>query len=356
MATITLSQLSRRYGRYTAIDSINLVVREGEALTLLGPAGCGKSTVLRVIAGLVDPSAGSVAMDGRVISSAHGSVPPERRGMAMLFNSIALWPHLTATENVAFGLRQQGIDASTIAARIKSALESAGVARHADRKPHQLALADRQRVALARSLATEPRVLLMDDALGKLDPAERQTLAADIRRLQKRLGLTAIIVSADANEAMLLSDRIAAINRGRIEQLDTPGALYMRPDTRFVATLMGRALLRDGQRSGKQITFAGFVIDLTRQKECVGPVGSVTVCVRPEHLLLLRRGTLAPEGWQTRTGRVQRRTFLGTHWDYEFAADGDGALFDVSLPNTTVFDAGAEATLALDPARVAVVV
>ncbi len=355
MATITLSQLSRRYGRYTAVDCINLVVRDGEVLTLLGGAGCGKSTILRLIAGLVDPSAGSVAMDGRVISSAHGSVPPERREMGMLFNSVALWPHLTISDNVTFGLRQQGVDAAAIPGRLKRALEATGVGRHADRKPHQLSLPDRQRAALARTLAVEPRVLLLDDAFGKLDPTDRQTLAAEVRRLQKQVGLTTIVVTADANEAMLLSDRIAAVNRGRIEQVDTPGALYMRPETRFVATLLGRALLRDGQRSGKQISFAGFAIDVARLKDCAGPAGSITVCLRPEHLRLLLPGDSVPDGWMSRAGRIQRRTFLGTHWDYEFAADPDGTPFEVSAPNTLVFAAGADAVLALDPARVVVV-
>jgi ABC-type Fe3+/spermidine/putrescine transport system ATPase subunit len=355
MATITLSQLARRYGRYTAIDGVNLVVRDGEVLSLLGPAGCGKSTILRVIAGLVDPTAGSVALDGRIISSAHGSVPPERRAMAMLFNAIALWPHLNAFENVAFGLRQTNLDGPTLGNRVGGALEMAGAQKLANKTPNQLSLPDRCRVALARALAVEPRVLLLDDALGKLDPADRQTLAIEIRRLQKQLRLTTVAVTADANEAMLLSDRIGAVNRGRVEQVDTPGALYMQPETRFVAKLLGRALLFEGQRTGKQISFAGFNIETARLRNGAGAAGPVTACLRPEHLALLRPNEPAQDGWLTRTGRIQQRTFVGAHWDYVFAAEPDGTVFEVSAPNTNVFDAGAQAAVAFDPSRAVLV-
>jgi ABC-type Fe3+/spermidine/putrescine transport system ATPase subunit len=355
MATVTLNQLSRRYGRYAAVDGINLIVRDGEVLTLFGPTGCGKSTILRLIAGLVDPTAGSIAIDGRVISSAHGSVPPERREMAMCFNTIALWPHLSVFDNVAFGLRQRGMDAATLRTRVNRALELTGTAPHATTMPDRLSRPDRCRAALARALAVEPRVLLLDDAFGTLDPADRQALATALRRLQKELRLTTIAVSSDSGEAMLLSDRIAAINRGRIEQIDTPGALYMRPATGFVASLLGRALLHPGNRTAKHVTFAGFTIELARLRDGAGPTGPVTACIRPEHLALLKKDETADANLLTRTGRIQQRTFLGTHWDYVFAADPDGTPFEVSAPNTTVFTAGAEAVLALDPARVELV-
>jgi ABC-type Fe3+/spermidine/putrescine transport system ATPase subunit len=355
MATITLSQLSRRYGAYAAVDGINLIVRDGEMLTLFGPTGCGKSTILRLIAGLVDPTAGSVAIDGRVISSAHGSVPPERREMAMLFNTIALWPHLTVYDNVAFGLRQRGLDEQAFRARINRVLALTGSTAHAAITPNRLSRPDRCRAALARALAVEPRVLLLDDAFGTLDPVDRKALATELRRLQKDLRLTTISVSSDNNEAMLMSDRIAAINRGRIEQIDAPGALYMRPETRFVAGLLGRALLHSGQRTAKHVSFAGFAIELARLRDGTGPSGPITACIRPEHLVLLRKDEPAAAGLITRTGRIQQRTFLGTHWDYVFAADPDGTTFEVSAPNTVVFTAGAEAILGLDPARVELV-
>jgi ABC-type Fe3+/spermidine/putrescine transport system ATPase subunit len=355
MATITLSQLSRRYGNYTAVDGINLTIRDGEALTLFGPTGCGKSTVLRIIAGLIDPTAGSVAVDGRVISSAHGSVPPERREMGMLFHSIALWPHLTVFDTIAFALRQRGMDAVAIRTRVDRALALTRVTPHASTTPNRLTRADRCRVALARAISVEPRVLLLDDAFGTLDPADRHALATELRTLQKELHLTTIAVSSDSNEAMLMSDRIAALNRGRIEQIDTPGALYMRPATRFAAPLLGRALLLAGNRTSKQISFAGFTVEITRLRDGVGPTGPITACLRPEHLRLLRPAEDAPSGWLTRTGRITQRTFLGTHWDYVFTAETDGTVFEVAAPNTTVFTAGTEAVLALDPARVELV-
>lgn len=352
MATITLSQLSRRYGPYMAVDGVNLVVRDGEALTLLGPAGCGKSTILRIIAGLVDPSAGSVAMDGRVISSAHGSVAPERRDMAMLFHTPTLWSHMTVYENVAFALQSRGVEEAGVRKRVTQALEAAGVAPATAKRPKQLSQADQQRVAIARAIAIEPRVLLLDDAFAKLDPADRHLLAAEFRRLQTKMRLTTIAVSSDVHETMLLSDRVAAIHRGRIEQLDTPGALYMRPETRIVATLLGRALLFDGQRLTKQISFAGLTVPCAQVKDAGSGAGPVTVCVRPEHIQLLSTVETPREGWLTRTGRIQQRTFFGTHWSYTFAADPDGTVFEISAPNTTVFPAGAEAVLSLDPAHI----
>ncbi len=352
MATVTLNQLSRRYGRYTAVDGINLVVHDGEALTLLGAAGCGKSTILRMIAGLVVPSAGSVAMDGRVISSAHGSVAPERREMAMLFHVPALWPHMSVYENITFGLNNRGLESAHVRTRAGEALDAAGVGPAAGKRPRQLSLPDQHRVALARAIAVEPRVLLLDDAFGKLDPTDRHRLAAEVRALQTKLRLTTIVVSSDVHETMLLSDRVAAIHRGRIEQVDTPGALYMRPKTRIVATLLGRALLFDGQRSAKQVSFAGMVAPCTALKDPPSGTGPVTVCLRPEHIQLLLPAETPREGWLTRTGRIQRRTFLGTHWTYSFATDPDGTMFEISAPNTTVFAAGADAVLAIDPAHI----
>jgi ABC-type Fe3+/spermidine/putrescine transport system ATPase subunit len=275
--------------------------------------------------------------------------------MAMLFNTIALWPHLSVFDNVAFGLRQRGMDEAALRTRITRALELTGSMPHATTTPNRLSRPDRCRAALARALAVEPRVLLLDDAFGTLDPADRQTLATELRRLQKDLRLTTIAVSSDSNEAMLMSDRIAGINRGRIEQLDAPGALYMRPETRFVAGLLGRALLHPGQRTAKHVSFAGFSIELARLRDGTGPTGPITACIRPEHLALLRKGETAADSLLTRTGRIEQRTFLGTHWDYVFAADPDGTTFEISAPNTVVFTAGAEAVLALDPARVELV-
>ncbi len=358
MATVTLSQLSRRYGRFRAVDGIDLVIHDGESLVLLGPGGCGKSTVLRLIAGLIVPTGGSVALDGRVISSSRGVEPLGGRGMGLLFHSVALFAHMTVAENVGYGLRQRGLEGADLHARVDAAIELAGITGTGGRYPRLLSAEAQQRVALARAIAVRPRVLLLDDALAALETQSRRRLAADIRGIARRIGLTLIAVTGDTAEALVLADRIAAMRRGRIEQVDTPGALYMRPETGFVATLMGRALLLAAMRKGNRIEAGGIALDAARVRDGAGPAGPVTLCIRPEHLGLVPRGAALPEGCVGLAGHVRERTFVGTHWDYAIVPDapcpGAPPEILVAAPNTTVFEAGTGVQVVIDPAMLAV--
>jgi len=355
MATVTLSQMSRWYGRYRAVHPLDLVIHDGESLTFCGPSGCGKSTVLRLIAGLIVPSSGSIALDGRVVSSSRGIAPLKDRGMALLFQSIALWPHMTVAENVGYGLRQRAMPAPEIASRIDAALEAAGLAKAASIYPRQLSPEAQQRAALARAVAVRPRVLLLDDALATVPAPARQRLATDIRGLARRIGLTLISVTGDIAEALTLSDRIAVMNRGRIEQVDTPGALYMRPETKHVATEMGPALLLAGTRKGNRIHLPGATIDVGQVRDGTGPAGPLTICLRPEHLAILPADSPMPPGQVAIAGRVRERTFAGTTWTYAVIPDTGGPDIIVFAPNTTVLGAGASVLLAIDPQLVCIV-
>jgi len=354
MPTLTLSQLSRVYGPYKAVDGLNLVIRDGEFISLLGPTGCGKTTALRMIAGFVTPSAGFVAVNGRVLSSPKGSVPPEQRAMAMLFQSIALWPHMSVADNVAYGLRQRQIPNDAMAQRISRALDLVGLRALADRLPIRLTPAQQQRAALARAIVIEPTLLLLDEAFSTLEPSARVELHAVVRTLHDRLGLTTVAVTGDAQEAMVMSGRIAVMNRGRVEQVDTPGALYMQPQSRFVATLMGRTNLLSGKRTGKRINFDAFGIDAGRLPGGASGDG-VTVSIRPEHLRLVASDADVADDCLAIAGRITQRTFIGAHWDYIFAPNSSAPPLSVATPNTTILAAGQAAKLIIEPKYLMVV-
>jgi ABC-type Fe3+/spermidine/putrescine transport system ATPase subunit len=354
MATLTLSQLSRQYGPYVAVDALNLVVRDGECVTLLGPDGCGKSTALQLIAGLTVPTGGSVAVDGRVLSSPQGCVPLESRGMGMLFHSIALWPHLTVAENVAYGLRQMNVADDDVARRVAVSLMDAQYEKNPHSYPRHLAPLDQVRAAFARTLAVDPTILLLDDAFGKLPPEARREAAAHVRAVAQARGITMLAVTGDVQEAMVMSDRIAAMNRGRIEQTDTPGGLYMQPETAFVAKLMGPAMLFEGQRSGRLLVFPPFAMESKRVRHGMGPDGAVTISIRPEHFGLVADKAEVSPAHIPIAGHIRARTFHGTHWDYAFEAaqDAGATTFSVACPNTRVFGMGASVWLAIDPAQI----
>jgi ABC-type Fe3+/spermidine/putrescine transport system ATPase subunit len=301
------------------------------------------------------PSSGSIALDGRVVSSSRGIAPLKDRGMALLFQSIALWPHMTVAENVGYGLRQRAMPAPEMASRIDAALEAAGLSKAAGKYPRQLSPESQQRAALARAIAVRPRVLLLDDALATVPAPARQRLAADIRGLARRIHLTLITVTGDIAEALTLSDRIAVLNRGRVEQVDTPGALYMRPETKHVATEMGPALLLAGTRRGNRIDFPGATIDASQVRDGIGPAGPLTLCLRPEHLVILPAASPVPASHGAMAGRVRERTFAGTTWTYTIIPDAGGPDITVVAPNTTVLDAGASVLLAIDPQLVCIV-
>jgi len=227
LATVETKNIRKVFQEHTAVDGVDLQTREGEFLVLLGPSGCGKTTLLRMIAGLERQTGGDILIGGRVVND----LPPRERKIAMVFQSYALYPHMTVAKNIAFPLKAQGAAPNTIDARVKTAAAMFGIERLLSRKPRQLSGGERQRVALARAMVREPDVFLLDEPLSNLDAKLRVEMRGDIRKLQKQLGITVLYVTHDQEEALAVSDRIAVMRAGRIEQIATPRAIYEAPET-----------------------------------------------------------------------------------------------------------------------------
>jgi ABC-type Fe3+/spermidine/putrescine transport system ATPase subunit len=250
MAGIQLKGVSKQYGAVKVVHEINLDVAEGEFIVLLGPSGCGKTTTLRCIAGLENVSGGEILMDGKVISSAEISVPPEKREIGMVFQSYAIWPHMTVGENVAFGLKLKKLPKAEITTRVTAALELVGLGAVRDRSASQLSGGQQQRVALARATVLEPRILLFDEPLSNLDAKLRDRMRLELRELHKRLGITSIYVTHDQQEAMVIADRVVLMNAGHIDQIGTADDIYQRPNSRFGAEFIGLANIMSGRVTG----------------------------------------------------------------------------------------------------------
>ena len=242
---ISFENVTKRFGEFTAVDDISLGIYEREFFALLGPSGCGKTTLMRMVAGFEEPSAGRVMLDGKDLAG----VPPYRRQSNMMFQSYALFPHMTVEANVAFGLKQEKMPADQIAARVAEMLKLVKLTPFAKRRPHQLCGGQKQRVALARSLAKKPKVLLLDEPLGALDKKLREETQFELTDLQYDLGLTFIIVTHDQEEAMTLADRIAVMDHGKIIQIGTPAEIYEQPNSRYVADFIGNINLFEGRVS-----------------------------------------------------------------------------------------------------------
>ncbi|WP_024754973.1 ABC transporter ATP-binding protein [Streptomyces exfoliatus] len=328
-AALSIRGLRRSFGSAVALDGLDLDVAPGELLALLGPSGCGKTTALRVLGGFEKPDEGHVLLDGEDIVP----VAAERRDTAMVFQSYSLFPHLTAADNVAFGLRMRKVRTAERRARAAELLELVGLAGHGDRFPHQLSGGQQQRVALARALALRPRLLLLDEPLSALDARVRLTLREEIRRLQLELGITTVFVTHDQEEALSMADRVAVMNGGRLEQCASPTELYERPATDFVAEFIGTMNRIPGRADGD-----GTVDVLGVRLPVEGPAGSgpVTALVRPEALEI--------EAEDGGTGRIVATAFHGPTTRVRVAlADGTDVKADVPThaaaaltPGTTV--------------------
>ncbi|WP_439592741.1 ABC transporter ATP-binding protein [Microbacterium sp.] len=292
---VEFRDVAKDYGSTRVLHGIDLDIAPGEFISLLGPSGCGKTTALRVLAGLEQATAGTVLLGDRDVSR----VPTNKRDIGMVFQSYSLFPHLRVQGNTAFGLRRRGVGAKDAARRATDALELVGLGHLADRFPHQLSGGQQQRVALARALVTEPRVLLLDEPLSALDAKVRVQLRDEIRRIQLRLGITTVFVTHDQEEALAVSDRIAVMNAGRIEQIGTPEELYLRPATPGVAAFVGISSIVPGVASGGSVTVWGRRLPLLSSVAD----GPVEVFLRPENVRLASEGV---------AGAVQESTFLGS--------------------------------------------
>jgi ABC-type Fe3+/spermidine/putrescine transport system ATPase subunit len=247
MARLTLVDLAKRFGEHPAVRRVSVEVAHGQVAVLLGPSGCGKTTTLRMVAGLLHPDAGSIWLDERQLAGPGWGVPPERRRLAMVFQSYALWPHKTVSDNVAYGLRVRGLEREEIRRRVERALRLVHMPDLGRRFPAELSGGQQQRVALARAIVVEPEILLLDEPLSSLDAVLRAELRGELRALQRALGLTAVYVTHDQAEAMVLADRLVVMRAGRIEQQGTSEELYRRPRSRFVAEFLGATNLVAGR-------------------------------------------------------------------------------------------------------------
>ncbi|HTE78843.1 MAG TPA: ABC transporter ATP-binding protein [Xanthobacteraceae bacterium] len=283
---LRIEAVSKRFGEVLAVNQLSLEVYQGEFFALLGPSGCGKTTLLRLIAGFEQPSSGRILLDGLDLAP----VPPHRRPVNMMFQSYALFPHLTVEGNVAFGLKQEGLPKSEIAARVADMLALVKLESFGRRKPHELSGGQRQRVALARSLVKRPRVLLLDEPMAALDKKLRGETQFELMDLQRRLGLTFIIVTHDQSEAMTVADRIAVMDRGRLIQVAPPAEIYERPNSRWVADFIGSVNLFEGRVGNDEGTIEGTALGRLRAAEKINaePGATVWVAVRPEKVRLTR--------------------------------------------------------------------
>ncbi|MCW2882783.1 MAG: transporter ATP-binding protein [Sphaerisporangium sp.] len=322
-ARIELIDLSKRYGDFAAVDEVSLVVEPGEFMTLLGPSGSGKTTTLNIVAGFVGPTSGSLKVDGAAIES----TPAHKRDMGVVFQHYALFPHLTVAENIAYPLKRRGIPKARRAELIGTALDTVHLGEYGHRYPRELSGGQQQRVAVARAIVYSPRVLLMDEPLGALDKKLRDWLQLEIKRIHAQLGTTFVYVTHDQEEALVLSDRIAVFNHGRIEQVGPAGELYERPGTLFVAKFLGEStvLRGDTTRDGDGSAVGVCARTLRAPGHIEGP--RAAIIVRPERLAVRPAGDRPEPGWNALPATVAGEIYLGSSRKLELTLpDGSPAL------------------------------
>jgi iron(III) transport system ATP-binding protein len=322
MAAIALENLVKSFGATPVVRGLTLDVREGELVSLLGPSGCGKTTTLRMLAGLEHPDSGIIRIGGETVVGPGVRVPPEKRGLGMVFQSYAVWPHRSVEANVAYPLALRRLSKAEITERVRQALRWVRLETFATRMPHELSGGQLQRVALARALVSSPRVLLLDEPLSNLDAALREELRAEIAALRARLGTTMVFVTHDQGEALALSDRIAVMNHGVIEQVDAPERLYLEPSTPFVAAFVGGANVFTGEAREGAFHCSGRELMFGLPEELRGRAGPGTLVVRPEDVEIGTEGTPLP---------LSARLFLGHAAEYRFPV-GDTLLRAVGPP------------------------
>ncbi len=340
MALLELTNITAGYDKNVILKNLNLQVEKGELLSLLGSSGCGKTTTLRLIAGFSSPMEGKFLFNGKDYTH----MPLHKRNFGFVFQSYALFPHMTIYDNVAFGLKMRGCDASSMKTQVMEALELVDLKGYETRYPKELSGGQRQRVALARALVIKPDLLLMDEPLSNLDAKLRVKMRVEIRKLQQQFGITAIYVTHDQEECFAISDKVAIMNQGVIEQLDTPGMIYNHPSTEFIARFVGFENFIDiasaeGGYRGKDGSF--FQVD-TPKKE-----GARRACIRPEDITIAPLGTSLPNPLE---GDVMVETFLGKRYQYNVStALGEMV---VSTDQERIYHAGERVTLSLAPNKI----
>ncbi|MBQ7535528.1 MAG: ABC transporter ATP-binding protein [Stomatobaculum sp.] len=337
MAGVGLKQITKSFGSSAVLKMIEETFQEGEFITLLGPSGCGKTTLLRIIAGFERPDSGEVYLGDRLVSGSKAFVPPEQRGIGMVFQNYAVWPHMNVFENAAYPLKVRKTAAEEIRKKVGEVLEMTHLTQYADRFPNQLSGGQQQRVALARALVGEPEVLLLDEPLSNLDAKLRETMRFEIKEIQKKLGITVVYVTHDQTEAMAMSDRILLLNRGVVQQSGTPEEIYNKPVNQFTADFLGKVDFFKGEAEDGRILLR----DMNGQSiPYDGPLrGKVDVAVRPENISFREEGMLR--------GVLERQYYLGDVNDCRVRA-GD-ALIRVTAEGSTyrILQTGQEVRLSI---------
>jgi putative spermidine/putrescine transport system ATP-binding protein len=342
--TLDVEDLTVRYGQTLAVDGVTLAIEPGEVVALLGPSGCGKTTLLRVIAGFIRQSAGRVMVDGATIDH----LPTNQRNIGIVFQNYALFPHMSVAENVAYGLRARGVRGQAVRERVERNLAAVQLSTLGDRLPRQLSGGQQQRVALARALSVEPSILLLDEPFAALDRSLRLDMQIEVKRLQRQLGLTTILVTHDQDEAMSVADRIAVMNKGKVEQFDTPVSIYDRPQTLFVNgfigttnLLPGRVTATEGQSTTVALDAGGTVRVAGAPSLAIGE--GALLSIRPEQLVLSTSATAG--SWPIEAGLSLP---LGAQLVHE-ARTRDGVALKIVEPRLHVVASGPRAFCALAP-------
>jgi iron(III) transport system ATP-binding protein len=351
MTAITLRGVTKRFGRTTAVDAVDLAVQSGELFFLLGPSGCGKTTLLRMIAGFLEPTAGSVRFGDRDVTT----VPPNKRNTGMVFQSYALWPHMTVQENVAYGLNVRKVGAADRQRQVTAALEAVQMQPYARRKPNELSGGQQQRVALARALVIEPTVLLLDEPLSNLDAKLRLEMRSEIKRICSEARITTVYVTHDQKEALSMADTIAVLCDGKVMQTGGARQLYDRPANRFVADFLGEtnfltAVVRGASDDGVQLeTPAGSLVSAAGLAETPRG-GNVTCSIRPEAIHLNSNGTDA----NRLEGRVVESVYLGEVAQHRVEVSGGTILKILEINPAARGEVGDRATLSVHPDQVVI--
>ena len=349
MGSLTFEGLGKSYGEVEVVRDVSVTIAEGEFVSLLGPSGCGKTTILRMVAGLVEPSRGRILIGRDDVTT----LPPNKRGLGLVFQSYALFPHMTVFENVAFGLRRRKVAGAELERRVKEALGMVRLAAFGERYPRQLSGGQQQRVAIARALAPHPRVLLFDEPLSNLDAQLRDEMQIELKRLQRSLGITTLFVTHDQGEALSMSDRVGVMAKGVMQQFATPEDIYHRPATGFVASFIGKpnrfaGSVASRQGAGGRLALGGVEIPAARIDEAAG--AKVDIVIRQE-AVSIRSG--APQPGEV-TGEVVLRSFSGARVQYVVKlAEGVEIVAEAASHGPeAALAAGRSVALAIDPASV----